>query len=313
MLQKVIASTAGAEARLQSIPNCWLDERYFGMSAEQIYPLLPAGQKPAGAGPDSQISNSQIADSGGQTVGTFVPPKTPAAGAPQDPKSNPQDPKSAEGDTLETEWKQAVAQAATVARMQGRGHLPGAIEQLIKDLFEPVVSWQDLLRQFASQVTRDDYTFTRPNRRYAHTGIILPSLRTESLGEIVVAVDTSGSIYGCGDLLKSFLSELQGILDQCHPTRITLIDCDAAVHAVTEYTPGDDLCSHRFRGGGGTRFEPVFEHVEREGLEPAALLYFTDMYGSFPDAAPGYPVLWLNYEDPKIQAPFGQTIHVSNK
>ncbi len=219
--------------------------------------------------------------------------------------SHPSD--QSDSSDLEQEWKQAVAQAATVARMQSRGHLPAAIEQLISDLFEPVVSWQDLLRHFASQVTRDDYTFSRPNRRFAHAGVMFPSLRTESLGEIVVAVDTSGSIYGVPELLKSFLSELRGILDQC-PPRIIVIDCDAAVHAVTEYFPGDDLCSHRFRGGGGTRFEPVFEHVEREGLEPAALLYFTDLYGSFPAVPPSYPTLWLNYEDPSNHAPFGQTM-----
>ena len=75
--------------------------------------------------------------------------------------------------------------------------------------------------------------------------------------------------------------------------------------------PGDDLRGHRFRGGGGTRFEPVFEHVEAQGLEPAALLYFTDLYGSFPKEAPHYPPLWLNYADPTNHAPFGDTVHVS--
>ena len=48
-----------------------------------------------------------------------------------------------------------------------------------------------------------------------------------------------------------------------------------------------------FKGGGGTSFRPVFEWVEKQGLRPEALVYFTDAEGEFPERAPHYPVIWL--------------------
>jgi len=42
---------------------------------------------------------------------------------------------------------------------------------------------------------------------------------------------------------------------------------------------------------------PVFDEVREMGLEPEALVYLTDMYGTFPEKAPGYPVLWASLTD----------------
>jgi predicted metal-dependent peptidase len=47
------------------------------------------------------------------------------------------------------------------------------------------------------------------------------------------------------------------------------------------------------RGGGGTRFEPFFEHVEAESGPESLLLYITDGFGSFPARVPSSPVLWV--------------------
>lgn len=285
MLEQVMDKQPGARNRMERIPRVLLDSQYFGMSAEEIYSILP--DEPAGGG------------SGGRTaVGTFSKPKPPA---PQ--QENRPDP-------LQQEWQQAAQQAAIAARMKSRGSLPGMIEELLRELVEPVVPWQDLLRQFASRVSRSDYSWSRPNRRYLGQGVILPSLSQVTLGPLVVAVDTSGSIRCNEKLLTAFLSELQGILDQTGPERVDLLDCDAYIRGRHEFRPGDDLRGTKFRGGGGTRFEPVFEDVSERDLAPAALIYFTDLEGSFPEHAPEYPVLWLNYGNPRRKAPFGETITV---
>ena len=49
-------------------------------------------------------------------------------------------------------------------------------------------------------------------------------------------------------------------------------------------------------GGGGTRFEPVFDHIaaDTEHDTPECLIYLTDGLGSFPDREPDYPVLWAS-------------------
>ena len=73
----------------------------------------------------------------------------------------------------------------------------------------------------------------------------------------------------------------------------------------------DDLpIDLEFKGGGGTRFAPVFEYIKEKNLEPKAILYFTDLCcGDFGED-PGIPVLWLNTyrnNDDK-SVPFGEVI-----
>jgi len=59
-------------------------------------------------------------------------------------------------------------------------------------------------------------------------------------------------------------------------------------------------------GGGGTRFTPVFEWIDRELLAPDLLIYFTDAQGEFPPAPPPYPVLWL--VKGRGEVPFGERV-----
>ena len=325
MLETVLAQP-GASHRMERIPTALLDRKYFGMSMEQIYSHLRQNAKPA---PQPQAGSASQGGSPSQgaspkPLGTFTKPAPPPS-ADGKPGEDGQDGDSSDGsghgapspspitsgeDALQQEWKQAAAQAATVARSRARGQMPAAIEDLLRDLFEPEVPWQDLLRQFASRVCRDDYSFRRPNRRYAHRGIMLPTLRTEGLGRIVVAVDTSGSIRSNEGLLTTFLSELQSILDTTHPEVMHLLDCDARVHSHSELHSGDHLAGTRFRGGGGTDFRPVFTFTEDQQLQPDCLIFFTDLEGPFPQVPPPYPVMWLNYGNARLKAPFGETLHI---
>lgn len=306
MLHSIIHSQAGNSNRLRMIKGALLDSKYFGLSMEEIYHLLPdqptedpigTFTKPAPDEPDQEENDSEQDGEGDQDQDG------------QDGKGNT--PKPISTPSLEQEWKNAAVQAATVARTMACGQqLPAAIQSIIATLIEPAVPWQDLLRQFASKICRDDYSFRRPNRRYAHLGFMLPTLRSEGLGTIVVAVDTSGSISSNRELLNAFLSELQSILDTTSPEALHLLDCDATVNAHYEFHTGDDLRETPFLGGGGTRFEPVFEWLEENHVEPDCLIYFTDLYGSFPVNPPPFPVLWLNYGNPGNKAPFGETIPV---
>ena len=252
MLHKVIKSQPGASHRLKQLRGAFLDPAYFDLSMEQVYRLLP----------DSDP------DQGPQPIGTFTAPPAQSEDEDQgedegegegeaegDQEGQGQGKPSPADDTLEQEWKDAVAAAATVARTRNQGDLPGDLSKTIAQLTEPEVPWQDLLRQFAAIVCRDDYSFRRPNRRFAHQGIMLPSLRSDGLGVIVVAVDTSGSIRDNQALLDAFLTELQSIVDTARPAVLHMIDCDARVHAHYEFRPGDDLRETKF-AGGGNRFHP---------------------------------------------------------
>lgn len=262
--------------------NVHKDPSHKGKCAEEIYSDVPqvggGGQGAgAGAGPDDQGMGGVL-------------------DAPGD---------ASQAQELEANWKVALTQAAQAAKMQGK--LPADMARLVNETLNPPARWQDLLRAFIRETAKDDYSFSRPNPRYMQSGFILPSLHSQRLGRITVAIDTSGSITE--EILNSFLGEVEAIISECRPACIELIDCDAAIHSVRECEPTDPL-PRDFAGGGGTDFTPVFDHVDKAPEKPVCVIYFTDLYGSFP-ADPGIPTLWAVYGGNTSQAPFGQTIAVN--
>jgi predicted metal-dependent peptidase len=163
-----------------------------------------------------------------------------------------------------------------------------------------------LLARYMTQTARDDYSYMRPSRREGQ--MILPSLRSEQ-ADIVVAIDTSGSVSG--EELNEFLAEINMLKGQLR-ARITLHACDTALAEGGPwiFEPWEEIKLPReFQGGGGTDFRPVFGWVERQGRSPDLLLYFTDAEGDFPAATPPYPVIWL--VKGKAPVPWGQRIQLN--
>lgn len=205
------------------------------------------------------------------------------------------------------EWRRAIESASSSAKAAGK--MPASLERLVDQLLNPQVPWQSLLKlEVSRSVGRSSTTWTRPHRRRLVTqGVYLPAYTGHACGEIVVVVDTSGSI-GEKELI-TFLSEVEGILNTCHPKMIYLLGCDAAINSEHALPMGSSLVGNipKMGGGGGTSFIPPFEWVEENGIKPATLIYLTDMYGPFPDA-PKYPVIWCATSD--IVGPFGRTVPI---
>lgn len=210
----------------------------------------------------------------------------------------------------EAEVKRAVQSAVDAAKAMGK--LPQALERFAMNFVKPQVTWQERLRYHVARcIARDATTWTKPHRRrLVLQDIYLPSYTGFGAGDVVVVVDTSGSI-GQAEL-DTFFGELDDILSNCRPTSVALIGCDAAINSVHILAPGEDLKSNppKLGGGGGTSFVPPFNHVDKEGWRPSALIYFTDMYGDFPEE-PAYPVIWCKTTE--VKAPWGEEIEVKIK
>jgi predicted metal-dependent peptidase len=247
-----------------------IDPQFKGMASEQIYHALPTGS--GGKGKPS--------------AGEFEAP------APE-----------ADGTSSEDAWKVAITQAANAAKMQGS--CPGCVQRMVGEVLAPKVPWREVLREFIRAQARDDFSWRKPNRRYAAQGIILPGLFSERMGRLVIAIDTSGSI---GEKeLAEFQAEAQCALDECSPEAIDVIYCDAAINGTAEFLPGDAV-KLKPMGGGGTAFAPVFAHVEAMDEPPVALIYLTDGYGSHAKQEPEYPVLWATTGTDKF--PWGTVVAV---
>jgi predicted metal-dependent peptidase len=125
------------------------------------------------------------------------------------------------------------------------------------------------------------------------------------VGEIVLAVDTSGSIGA--EELAQFAGEITAIAEQAQPDRIHVVYCDASVQSVQEFVPPESVVLSP-KGGGGTDFRPPFEWVEEQQLAIACLIYLTDLCcQSYPEP-PEYPVLWVT--DSRRTARFGETLRI---
>jgi len=267
------------------------DNQYRNMSFEQIYDLL----KP----PPQSNSPGQGSGSGVGCIENVPPEMTGQVQAP--------DPKVEHVESLESDWKVATLQAAQAAKMMGK--LPAGLEQLIDAIKHPRVDWKPILHRFIQECAKSDYNWRMPNRRYIAGGMYLPSLRSESMPPIVWAMDSSGSCWD-KETQTRFASELASVVEECKPEKVYAPYCDTKVHKpVRVFEPGEPL-EFRIKGGGGTRFEPVFSWIEEENIEPACLLFSTDTYGSFPAHAPSYPVLWVStVKNPTV--PFGEVIDIS--
>jgi predicted metal-dependent peptidase len=309
-----------------------LDSRFRGLSAEEIYPLIPedtaempldlhafdidetalavlsagnadglvadggkvAGGDLAAAAPPGELAEEAAAMS--RMAGTAATAGLSSTGAGEGMLA---------GDTdLAEAWRMRIASAAQQAMRAGR--LSADWQRAIDHLIEPSLPWRALLARFLMRAARDDYSFRRPSRREGDA--IPPRLETGAL-EVVAALDVSGSI--AERELAEFVAELNALKGHVH-ARITLHACDAelAAEGPWVFEPWQAMrVPGQLTGGGGTRFTPVFDWVERAGLAPDLLVYFTDAQGEFPALPPPYPVLWLvKGRDP---VPWGERIQLN--
>lgn len=268
-----------------------LDATYAGKSAEWIYDRLPAPP------PESQGGDEDGPESGEDESGDGQAQKPSSLGEVRDCPT--------ESEKSEAEWAQSVQQAAAAAK--ARGALPGGAERFASDAVAPKVDWRSALRRFVQQCSSSDYAWTRPNRRYLAQGLYLPSLHSETLGSIAIAIDTSGSIDQV--LLDQFRAEVQTIADEMRPSRVHVLYCDAQVNRQDVFER-DDVIEFNPAGGGGTDFCPVFDELEKLEEPPVCLVYLTDLEGSFPEITPDVETLWVTTGT--TIAPFGETIEVKS-
>lgn len=208
---------------------------------------------------------------------------------------------------LEEDWKIATSQALDMAKNQG--NMPAHLERALLEMLDPELPWQILLADFVQKTAKNDYCWTRPSRVYLSRGFVLPSMISDELPEICIGNDTSGSMTE--HELAKCAAEVSSLLAM-YQTTARVYHCDAAVNKVEVYTQDDLPIKLSMVGGGGTDFRPVFDKIEQEGITPCCLVYFTDLYGTFPSIAPNYPVVWVT-KTKDVKVPFGEVILFKNK
>ena len=309
-----------------------IDPAFADLSAEEIYARLLKHEQDSGpAQPPSQSSAQSTSGGTGGNGPDQAPPPTPQeTQSPQQPQKQAEVPGDQPlpgrpggfGEVLDAlgednrpasqaelsrqihEWAINAEQALCSAK--ACGHEPGGIERPLEQARQSEHDWRAILRDFIAATNPSDYRWAPPNRRFVSSGLYLPSAERSGVGELVIAVDTSGSI-GTQEL-EQFAGEINAISNDAQPESIRVIYCDAAVQAVEEFGPSEPIKLSP-KGGGGTDFVPVFQWVKENGIEPKCLIYLTDLCCSSFPVAPDYPVLWVT--DSHKTAPFGETVRLS--
>lgn len=218
---------------------------------------------------------------------------------------------------LAEDWKDHLKNAVQQEMKKGNkgiGNLPGNVEDLIKDEDKvATVDWKKVLLDYVSQLFGGDRQWLPPARRYVWKKLYLPSRAKKQSIEIVLAIDTSGSTT---EDLPDFLAELRGMTSAFGEYKITIIQCDIAIHSVQEYSNDDPLPEEglQFKGFGGTSYLAPFQYVEEKMDEvPTVFIYLTDGFGEAPSEAPDYPVIWCLTKGGEKPADWGLEVKIKGK
>ena len=219
-----------------------LDDAYRGLSAEAIYARLEN---------DSDTGSEGGEDNGAGEGEARACPDPGGCGGVIDAPSGLDERGGFTGGA--DEWRQAVAQAAVLAKNAGK--MTGALERHVDRLLRPKADWPALLRRFLDMsAAHQDYRFSPPNRRFIHQGLYLPSCRGEQMPPMALVIDTSASITQ--DEFNQFAAELSAIVEDCAPEALHVIYCDSRVQAVDTLTAYDLPLTLEPKGGGGTGLPP---------------------------------------------------------
>ena len=285
--------------KITEVKICY-DPKYRGMAWEEIYDeLYDKAEK---------ISMPELLKQLGDLLDEHIKEQE-GAGSPGDKTKDGKDKPSLtkeEAQAIKDEIKQAMIQSAAAA---GAGKTPAGIMRMIKDMTEPKMDWRQLVRQEIQSIVRNDYAFTRPNRKSMHSGAILPGLKEATTIDVAIAIDMSGSI-GEEDA-TIFLSEIKGIMDQYEDFKINLWCFDTEIYNHQEITHDNsfDLEEYVPEGGGGTDFDVNFTFMEENGIQPKKFIMFTDGYPCGSWGPEDYcDTIFIVKGNTQAEAPFGQTV-----
>ena len=283
--------------KITEVKICY-DPKFRGLAWEEIYDILwdkaekismPELLKQLGDLLDEHINEDGANGSDGDKEGKGKPTLT-----------------KEEAQRIKDEIKEAMVQSAAAA---GAGKTPAGIMRMIKDMTEPKMNWRDIVRMNIQSLIKNDYAFTRPNRKSMHSGAILPGMKNDVTIDVAIAIDMSGSI-GEEDATV-FLSEVKGIMDQYTDFALDIwcFDTDIYNHQRITHDNAEDLLDYEPQGGGGTDFDVNFEFMKEQGLEPKKFIMFTDGYpcGSWGDE--NYcDTLFIVKGNKNAESPFGEVV-----
>ena len=287
-----------------------VDERFRGMDEAQVFHILRKEQdsQPPGGSGGSDSQDNESGSGSGQADGLENGTLQSGAGLDQHDWDGAQELSDEEKHELARDIDEAIRQGALAA-----GKMGGTGNRDLDELLQPQVDWREVLREFVQTTCAgSDYsTYARPNRRLMSQGIYMPSGISEQVEELVIAIDTSGSI-GQSELTE-FLSEVKGVCDTVKPNKVRLLYWGCSVVGDESYDMHELeqlTTSTKPKGGGGTDVNCVTQYMAKKSIKPQAAIVLTDGYLYDGWGEWTCPVLWTILDNEHALADVGKTVHI---
>lgn len=207
---------------------------------------------------------------------------------------------------LANKWRGKLARAQEIAKEAGK--MPGDLDIFIDQITSDTVAWEEEIFNEITANKGEDRTYAKRNRRTASLDVLLPGKYGEKMGDLVFAIDCSGSTSN--EMVARCANEIERAMRVLRPEKTHVIYWDTNVKKVEVYEPDDEL-NVRAYGRGGTSVGCVFDYIRDNDIEPQHCIIATDLYfgGDFGSFEPDYPVIWCIMESKATGAPFGKEIH----
>ena len=279
-------------------PGIWLqDAKYDNMDVGEVFRLLPDEEQSDGEGEGGGDPGQPDGGMQGLDAHDWEKMESMDVG---------------EIEEMCKEIDQAIRQGAIVA-----GKVSANRDRTFDALMEPKVDWRRVLREFIAQHCdgRDESTWRRPNRRFLQYDICLPSMQGVATGDVVVAIDTSGSTY-VGGMLEKFMSELNAITLATQPEKTHVLYWEHTVAAHEVYTRdelGGIMAATKPKGGGGTTTSCVTAYMKAHSIKPKVCVVCSDGYvgddwgGEWP-----CPVMWVILGNKNANPPVGVVVYAGD-
>lgn len=244
------------------------DEKYDGWSVREIYNDLKKQNPtpPPGGGGGNGSGEGEVLVNG-KTFSTEGSDEHDASGT--------------EGKTPE-EMKQMEERVQRALREGGMlaGRLGTKMPRELEESLVSPVDWRKELQDYVKTSVRgaDELTWRRFNRGLLANDILAPSVESETITEVLFAVDTSGSI-GDADL-AAVAVQIAAACETCRPEKVRVLWWDTHVHGEQVFTDDYDNIRRLLKpqGGGGTRASCVSEYIIKNKLTPDCVVVLTDGY-----------------------------------
>jgi predicted metal-dependent peptidase len=269
-----------------------IDRKYFGMSFPQVMnDLIKSGRKEPkeGDGHDSGEGFDEPIDV--HEDGEFAD--------------------EAEKDLLNKQIDDANRQGEMMARkLAGK---EGGGRDIFGNAKERVTDWRSALQEFLSTTcTGDEQSrFCPPNKRMLASGFVMPSHFSEAIGEVIIAPDTSGSMYPYYNVI---FGEVARICQLVSPAAVRVLWWDTTVCADQQFKPADYeqiATTLRPRGGGGTIPTVVTDYIEEHKIKAQAIIWLTDGYLGCDTPNTPMPSLWGVVENEDFVPTHGKVLRIS--